>query len=154
MICLNSDLIGPHGYSADISRSWLAGDRKPTGEQRRLHALALEQVERNAEIFKPGRGFVEIAELAWRLPPPYDRYELPSIAHGIGLCNEFPLLLHRYCMPENGHDGIVEPGMVFCIESYVGEPGGREGVKLEQQILITETGYELMSDRDFEDRLL
>ena len=28
MIVVNSDLIGPQGYSADISRSWLAGDRR------------------------------------------------------------------------------------------------------------------------------
>jgi Xaa-Pro dipeptidase len=154
MICLDSDLIGPHGYSADISRSWLAGERRANGEQKRLHALAYEQVVRNTEIFKPGRGSIEIAQLAWRLPEPFDRYELPSIAHGIGLCNEFPLLLHKYCLPENLHDGVVEPGMVFCIESYAGAPGGREGVKLEQQILITESGCELLSDTDFEERLL
>ena len=44
--------------------------------------------------------------------------------------------------------------MVFCIESYAAAPGGREGVKLEQQILITESGCELLSDTDFEERLL
>jgi Xaa-Pro dipeptidase len=42
-------------------------------------------------------------------------------------------------------------GMVFCIESYVGATGGVEGVKLEQQILVTENGFELLSDLEFED---
>jgi hypothetical protein len=31
------------------------------------------------------------------------------------------------------------------VESYIGEPGGREGVKLEQQIKTTPTGPELLS---------
>lgn len=154
MVCLDSDLIGPHGYSADISRSWVAGDQRPSGEQRRLYALAHEQVSRNMEIFRPGRSFVEIADLAWQLPEPFAGCELPAIAHGVGLCNEFPLLLHKTSDGDRGYDGVVEPGMIFCVESYAGAPGGYEGVKLEQQILVTEAGCELLSDTDFEERLL
>ena len=44
-----------------------------------------------------------------------------------------------------GYDGVFEPGMVVCVESYTGRVGGREGIKLEEQALITETGYELVS---------
>ena len=154
LISLDSDLIGPHGYGADISRSWLVGDGKPRDEQRRLYALAHEQVSRNLEVFKPGRSFYELAELAWQLPEPYDAFEIPCVAHGIGLCNEYPIAMHKSWIREKGHDGIVQPGMVFCVESYVGAPGGAEGVKLEQQILITETGVELLSDLEFEEALL
>jgi Xaa-Pro aminopeptidase len=35
--------------------------------------------------------------------------------------------------------------MTVCIESLIGKVGGKECVKLEQQILVTETGYELLS---------
>jgi Xaa-Pro dipeptidase len=154
MVSLDSDLIGPQGYSADISRSWTAGDGRPSDEQRRLYALAHEQVRRNAELFRPGRSFVEIAELAWRLPDPFRPFELPAIAHGIGLCNEFPLVMQSDWIREHGHDGLIVPGMVLCVESYVGAPGGREGVKLEQQILVTEDGSELLSDMEFEERML
>jgi Xaa-Pro dipeptidase len=42
---------------------------------------------------------------------------------------------------------------MLCVESYVGAPGGREGVKLEQQILVTEDGSELLSDMEFEERM-
>ena len=154
MISLDSDLVGPLGYSADISRSWLVGDGRPSDEQRRLYSLAHEQVTRNAALFQPGRSFFEIADLAWRLPEPFADFEQPAIAHGIGLCNEFPLVMHSDWIREKGHDGTVLPGMVLCVESYVGAPGGREGVKLEQQVLVTETGCELLSDMEFEDRLL
>lgn len=44
--------------------------------------------------------------------------------------------------------------MTICVESYIGESGGKEGVKLEQQVFITETGIELRSQFPFEEALL
>jgi Xaa-Pro dipeptidase len=154
IVCLDSDLIGPHGYGADISRSWTVGDSRPKPEQRRLYSLAYEQVQRNLELFVPGRSFFELADLAFRMPDKYKAFEQPAIAHGSGLCNEFPLLIHSDKIRAKGHDGIVEPGMVICVESYAGAPGDTEGIKLEQQILITEDGPELLSDMEFEEELL
>jgi Xaa-Pro dipeptidase len=154
IVCLDSDLIGPHGYGADISRSWTVGDRKPTGEQRSLYTLAYDQVLRNCELFVPGRSFFEIADLAHRMPERFRANEQPAIAHGSGLCNEFPLLIHSDKIRAKGHDGMIEPGMIICVESYAGEPGGKEGVKLEQQILVTEDGPELLSDIEFEEAFL
>jgi Xaa-Pro dipeptidase len=51
-------------------------------------------------------------------------------------------------------DGVIEPGMTLCIESYIGKPGDVEGVKLEEQILVTIDGIELLSDFPFESALL
>jgi len=36
--------------------------------------------------------------------------------------------------------------MTLCVESYIGASGGREGVKLEEQVLITEDGHETMTN--------
>lgn len=154
IVCLDSDLIGPHGYGADISRSWTVGDKRPKSEQRRLYSLAHEQVQRNCELFVPGRSFYELADLAYRMPKRYKAFEQPAIAHGSGLCNEFPLVIHADKVRIKGYDGIIEPGMVVCVESYAGAPGDAEGVKLEQQILITDTGPELLSDMEFDASLL
>ena len=44
--------------------------------------------------------------------------------------------------------------MVLCIESYMGAVGERDGVKLEQQVLVTDDGYELLSNYPFEEDLL
>ena len=44
--------------------------------------------------------------------------------------------------------------MTICVECYIGEDGGAEGVKLEQQVLITDTGIELLSTFPFEEALL
>jgi len=88
------------------------------------------------------------------MPEDYRAFEQPAIAHGSGLCNEFPLLIHSDKIRAKGHDGIIEPGMVICVESYAGVPGDAQGVKLEEQILITEDGPELLSDMGFRDELL
>jgi hypothetical protein len=44
--------------------------------------------------------------------------------------------------------------MVLSVESYVGEKGGPEGVKLEEELLVTDTGAELISRFPFEEDLL
>ena len=53
-----------------------------------------------------------------------------------------------------GYDGLILPGMTLCVESYMGSEHGDEGVKLEQQVLITETGIELLSTYPYDDELL
>jgi Xaa-Pro aminopeptidase len=40
--------------------------------------------------------------------------------------------------------------MTVTVESYIGEVGGKEGVKLEQQYLVAENGLELMSHHPLE----
>ena len=45
-----------------------------------------------------------------------------------------------------GWDGFVEPGMVLCVETFVGRRGWGEGVKLEEQVLVPEDGREVLSD--------
>jgi Xaa-Pro aminopeptidase len=77
-----------------------------------------------------------------------------ALIHGVGLCDEYPFVPYREDFDAVGYDGVVEPGMVLCVESYMGEVGGDEGVKLEQQVLITETGTELLSTYPFEQELL
>jgi len=44
--------------------------------------------------------------------------------------------------------------MVLSVESYIGSPRGKEGVKLEEQLLVTEDGVENFSDFPFENKLM
>ncbi len=44
--------------------------------------------------------------------------------------------------------------MVICVESFLGEKQGGQGVKLEDQVLITENGYEVLTSYPFEENLL
>jgi Xaa-Pro aminopeptidase len=154
LIALDTDVVGCHGYYSDFSRTFHSGPDKPTPLQRELYRTAYEQVYHNMELLQPGVSFREYAQRAWDIPARFfaNRYYLS--AHGVGMTGEYPYLYHRADYDAAGYDGIIEPGMTLCVESYIGEKDGTEGVKLEQQILVTETGNRLMSRFPFEDDLL
>ena len=60
--------------------------------------------------------------------------------HGVGLCDEYPAIPFTWEWNENSCDGVIKPGMVLTVESYVGRRNGGPGVKLEEQVLITDKG--------------
>ncbi|MGF1501772.1 MAG: M24 family metallopeptidase [Paracoccaceae bacterium] len=154
LIALDTDVVGCHGYYSDFSRTFHAGPDRPTDAQRRLYMTALEQIAHNMAILRPGMSFRDYAERAWDIPERYHANRYYLSAHGCGMTGEYPYLYHRGDFPDAGYDGEIRAGMVICVESYIGEPGGGEGVKLEQQLLITETGTELLSDFPFEEGLM
>lgn len=154
LIGFDTDVVGCHGYYTDFSRTFHSGPGRPTEAQRELYKVAYEQIRHNLGIIKPGLGFREYAEQAWDIPDRYlaNRYYLS--AHGVGMTGEYPYLYHRADFPDAGYDGVIAPNMTLCVESYIGEAGGREGVKLEEQLRVTETGTELLSRYPFEEDLL
>ena len=154
LIALDTDVVGCHGYYSDFSRTFHSGPDAPSERQKTLYRVAHEQVHHNIDVIRPGMSFRDYAERAFDIPAEYfaNRYYLS--AHGCGMTGEYPYLYHRADFPDAGYDGVIEPGMTLCVESYVGEEGGAEGVKLEQQILVTETGTELLSDFPFDAALL
>jgi Xaa-Pro dipeptidase len=154
LVSFDTDLIGPYGYCADISRSYFCGDGKPNDAQRKIYAVAYEQIQTNIDRLRPGMTFAEFSAAAYDLAPRYRANRYSCMAHGVGLCDEYPRISYPEDQGVDTYDGVIQPGMTLCIESYVGEDGGYEGVKLEQQVLVTETGVELLSDFPFEDVLL
>jgi Xaa-Pro aminopeptidase len=154
LVAFDTDLIGPYSYCADISRTYFCGPGRPSDEQRRLYKLAWEQIHTNIALIKPGLTYRELAETAWQLPANCTGQRYSVVVHGVGLCDEYPACYYTEDWSRDGYDGHFEADMTVCVESYIGEDGGREGVKLEQQVLITETGTELLSTFPFEDELL
>jgi Xaa-Pro aminopeptidase len=155
LVSFDTDLIGPFGYCADISRTYFCGPGKPSAEQRRLYGLAMEQIQFNIErLMKPGLNFREASDLAWRIPNAFVKNRYSCVAHGVGFCDEWPKITHIQDRERSAYDGELAPGMTMCVESYIGEEGGREGIKLEQQVLITERGYKLLSTFPFEEVLV
>lgn len=156
LVSFDTDLVGPFGYCADISRTYFCGPGRPSGMQRTLYGLAMEQLHYNLDhVARPGMTFAEIAEKAWPIPERFLANRYSCIAHGVGFCDEWPHIAHRQDVVKGGgYDGALAPGMTVCVESYIGEAGGREGVKLEQQVLITDRGYRLLSTFPFEEQLV
>ncbi len=154
LVALDTDIVGCHGYYADFSRTFHVGPSKPSAAQRTLYQLAHEQVHHNLSIIKPGMSFADYASQAWNIPDRYHSNRYYLSAHGVGMTGEYPYLYHGADHADAGYDGEIVPNMTLCVESYIGADGGGEGVKLEQQALVTETGVEVMSAYPFDDGLL
>ena len=150
LIAFDTDLIGPMGYYNDISRSWVVGDKPPSSAQRRLYELAYQQMQHNTELLKPGAGFLEYSDKAYQLPPECIPNRYADVAHGCGLGVEYPFIWYREDEEWGAYDGVFEENMVVCIECYVGEQGGHEGVKLEQPVWLGADGPVVLSDYPFE----
>ncbi len=153
LLAFDTDLIGCYGMCADISRTWFIGDGEPTAEQRRLHKVAYDHIRENTEILKPGLGFQELTTLGHQLPEEFMPQRYGSKYHGVGLCDEWPSIKYAVDYEERGYDGVLEPGMMLCVEAYVGAVGGYDGVKLEDQVLITDSGVENLTLCPFDERL-
>lgn len=154
LLAFDTDLIGCYGMCADISRTWFIGDGQPTAAQRRLHSIAHEHIMENTRILKPGVSFKELSEQGHQLPEEFIPQRYGSKYHGVGLCDEWPSVKYPVDWEQRGYNGVLEPGMMLCVEVYLGEVGGRDGIKLEDQVLITETGVENLTNCPFDEKLM
>ena len=146
LLSFDTDLIGPMGFYNDISRSWVIGERRPTRAQATLLDVSSEQIAHNIDLLHPGMSFVEYASKAFRLPDAYLANRYADLAHGCGLGVEYPFVLYPEDADDGMYDGRFEANMIVCVESYVGALDGPDGVKLEQPVLITDQGPEVLCD--------
>jgi Xaa-Pro aminopeptidase len=153
LVAFDTDMVGPLGYLADISRSWVCPGRKPTDAQVRQYALAEEQVNYNLRLLRPGVGFREFGEKCWAVPEEFVPHRYMMMVHGAGMVDEYPSIAYAADFKAWGYDGVFEENMVVCVESFIGAVGGKEGVKLEQQALITRNGAVPLSKAPFEGAL-
>ncbi len=148
IVSFDTDMVGPYGYCADISRAFVEG-HKFNNDQKKLYSMAVKQIDHNARLIKSGVSFKEFTEKSWVLPEEYYGNRYSCMVHGIGLCDEWPQI--KYPTDGGERSGYFEKNMTITLESYIGKVGGKEGVKLEQQYLVGENNLELMSHHPLED---
>ena len=154
LVAFDTGLVGPFGYDADVSRTLHCGPGRPTQEQRRLYSIAHENLETNLALIHPGMSLREVAERAWPIPDEFVANRYSFIAHGVGMMNQYPAIYHAMDFDTFGYDGMIEAGMTLAVESYIGADDGLEGVKLEEQVLVTANGCERLSTFPYEESLL
>ena len=156
LVAYDTDMAGPMGYFADISRTYLCGDGRPNAVQLEAYKLAYDFVYESMDLFRPGMGFQEIAERCPPLPQEYKEQRFNLIAHGVGMSDEWPAIhWPDQTMSGFGNDpDVLEENMVICIEGLASKTGARESVKLEEQVLITANGPEILSKVPFDERFL
>jgi Xaa-Pro aminopeptidase len=139
MLSFDTDMIGPYGYCADLSRSWTIGHAKMSNKQHELYSAALEQINHNLALLKPGLSFREFNEKSWRIPDKFLSRRYSVALHGVGMADEYPSCALHPDFDRN-YSGTLEANMTVCVESLIGEDGGKECIKLETQAVITNKG--------------
>jgi len=115
------------GYFGDFCRSFVCGTRM-TSKQADLMKRAYHQIREKENAIKPGFTAKQICE----------SINKKRVGHGIGIAAFQAPHLHAT------NDFVVQPGMIFCVDTTAGELG-IGGAHLEDQVVVTETGCEVYS---------
>lgn len=123
-----------HGYMSDMTRTVVVG--KATEKQREVYRLEQEMVAACESVMKAGTAVKEVYEAS--LGPirgtEYYSYHYSGIGHGIGLfVHEVPFMGPR--------EGNLKAGQIVTVEPGIYIPGWG-GVRIEDQVLVTEHGIE------------
>src|SRR5215831_12967160 len=139
------------GYSADITRT-IPASGKFTPRQREIYEIVLGAQNAALAAIKPGAHFScrgkkdGLMNIAYdyinshgkdREGRPLGQYFIHGLGHHIGLNVHDP---SDYCSP-------LQPGMVVTVEPGIYIPEEHLGVRIEDDVLITESGYKLLSER-------
>jgi Xaa-Pro aminopeptidase len=139
------------GYSADITRT-IPANGKFSPRQREIYDIVLGAQNAALAALKPGTYFYCKAKGEGIFKIAYDyinthgqdlhgkrlgQYFIHGLGHHIGLNVHDP---GDYCR-------AFEPGMVVTVEPGIYIPEESLGVRIEDDVLITETGYKLLSER-------
>ncbi|QUJ77307.1 aminopeptidase P family protein [Sulfitobacter albidus] len=154
VISFDTDLIGAYGICIDISRSWWIGDRKPRADMVYAMQHGVEHIKRNMEMLRPGVTIPELIENCHRLDDKFQAQKYSCLMHGVGLCDEWPLVAYADKAVPGAFDYALEPGMTLCVEALVSEAGSDFSIKLEDQVLITEDGFERLTTYPFDAALM
>ncbi|MBT0957088.1 aminopeptidase P family protein [Alphaproteobacteria bacterium KMM 3653] len=145
IIAFDTDLIGAYGICIDISRTWWIGDQPPRPDMIEAMKHAVEHIETNKQMLRPGVMIPELTANTHRLHDKYQKQKYSCLMHGVGLCDEWPLVAYPDKATPGAFDHPLEAGMTLCVEALVGEEGGDFSIKLEDQVLITEEGHETLT---------
>ena len=154
IVAFDTDLIGSYGICVDISRTWWIGDRAPRPDMIDAMRHAHEHIVTNMEMIRPGALIEDISRNTHVLHDKDQARKYGCLMHGVGLCDEWPLVAYPDMMVPGAFDYELQPGMVLCVEALVGEDGGDFSIKLEDQVLVTETGHENLTTYPFDSALM
>ena len=154
IVAFDTDLIGCYGICIDISRTWWVGDARPSNAMISAMHHGLDHIRENMAMLRPGVTIRELTHGGHQLGAQYWRQKYSCKMHGVGLCDEWPFVPYSDGWVDGAFEVALEPGMVLCVEALVSPEGGDFSIKLEDQVLITETGHENLTRYPFDPRLM
>ena len=142
ILAFDTDLIGCYGFCIDVSRTWWIGSEKPRADMVYAMQHAHEHIMTNMEMLKPDTPFRDLTFNGHQLDTQYDKGKYSCRFHGVGLCDEWPLISYSDNFIDGAFDYKLKAGMVLCVEALVSPEKGDFSIKLEDQVLVTEDGFE------------
>jgi Xaa-Pro aminopeptidase len=149
ILAFDTDLIGCYGICIDISRTWWIGDEKPRADMIYAMQHGHEHIMTNMAMLKPGVPMRDLTFKGHQLDAQYINGKYGCRFHGVGLCDEWPLIRYEDKFIDNAFEYELEAGMVLCAEALISPEGGDFSIKLEDQVLVTEDGYENLTKYPF-----
>ncbi len=125
------------GYCCDITRCFAVG--RPTALYKKVYDTVQKAQTAAIKMIKPG---VEIAKVDAAARAVIRKSGLPVYGHGTG--HGLGLEVHEEPVISTDSKGKLQKGMVFTIEPAVYIPG-KLGVRIEDDILVTETGCKILT---------
>jgi Xaa-Pro aminopeptidase len=153
LVYVDTDTVGIEGMFFCVSRTFLVGDAPPSTTQRDAYGAAHEWLRGMKELIRPGLTCGELAELAPLIPERFLAQRYECMVHGVGLEEENPSVCHPQDRQSNA-DTVIEEHMALVVELYAGESGGRDGVKLGDQVVVTSDGCRVLCPFPFSSALL
>jgi len=150
LVAVDTDAVGYEGYLIDFSRTFLCGAAPPSIEAYRVAHDCLLSMR---AALRPGLSFREYAASVPAIPEKYLPLRYDLMVHGAGLEDEGPVIYHQG-QGDNPEGEYIQENMALCLECYIGTVGGACGVKLEDQLLVTTGGSELLCSYPYDSRLL
>ncbi|ASP22398.1 dimethlysulfonioproprionate lyase DddP [Antarctobacter heliothermus] len=154
IVAFDTDLVGCYGICVDISRTWWVGDQAPRPDMIDAMRHGVEHIRTNMEMLRPGVSIPYLSRNTHVLRPEFQKLKYGCLMHGVGLCDEWPLVAYPDKMVEGAFDYELETGMTLCVEVLVSPEGGDFSIKLEEQVVITENGYENLISYPFDPALM
>ncbi len=133
--------VSVEGYFSDITRTFPANGRF-TPRQRELYAMVLEALYTAIETMKPGSTLLDAHQAVYEVFKRYDvaQYSYGNCGHPVGLSIHDPN--GRYA---DDREQVFEPGVVVVIEPFLMLPDEGIGIRIEDGVVITETGHEILA---------
>ncbi|HET8825570.1 MAG TPA: Xaa-Pro peptidase family protein [Terriglobales bacterium] len=127
------------GYCSDMTRTLHVG--RPSAGARRVYEAVREAQQAALEAVRPGKIVGEVDAAARKLlhKRGLGKYFTHSTGHGLGL------EIHEAPRVAAGQTEILRPGVVITVEPGVYLPG-QFGVRIEDTVVVTETGCEILTE--------
>ncbi len=134
-----------NGYRSCYYRTFSCGTGSE--EQKALYKQAYDWLKTSIDVIRPGITTADIAKTwpgpeVWGLKTETEAFA-NCLGHGIGLgLHEPPLISRAYSLD---NPWKIEENMVLALETYAGPKGGKYGVRIEEMVIVTDTGHEVIS---------